>query len=42
LRNPVLKGDQIKATFGNKPIRIGSSREALKDALDRVRDESLM
>jgi len=42
LRNPALIRDEIKATFGNKPIRVASSREALKDALDHVRDESLM
>lgn len=32
--------EQIKANFGNKPLRVASSRASLKSALDRVRDEA--
>ena len=38
LRAP--NNETIAATFGNKPMRVASSREALKDALARVCDES--
>ena len=34
------RGEQIHATFGNTPLRVPSSRQSLKDALQRVRDES--
>ena len=34
------RGEQIKATFGNTPLRVASSKQSLKDALERVRDES--
>lgn len=34
------RGEQIHATFGNTPMRVSSSRQSLKDALQRVRDES--
>ena len=37
LRTP--KDEQINATFGNKPMRVASSRESLRDALARVSDE---
>jgi threonine synthase len=42
LLSPGMKDDQIMATFGNKPIRVASSGTALKDALQRVRDDALM
>jgi len=35
------RDEQITARFGNKPMRVASSRQSLKDALDRVRNESL-
>lgn len=38
LRAP--NNEQIHATFGNRPVRVASSREALKGALARVCDES--
>lgn len=38
LRTP--NDEQIYATFGNKPVRVASSRESLKDALARVRDDA--
>ena len=38
LRSP--NNETINATYGNKPMRVASSREALKDALARVCDES--
>jgi threonine synthase len=34
------RDEQINARFGNKPMRVASSRQSLKDALDRVRNES--
>lgn len=34
------RDEEIKATFGNKPLRVASSRQSLKEALERVRDES--
>ena len=34
------RGDQVHATFGNTPLRVSSSKQSLKDALNRVRDES--
>ncbi|HSE31543.1 MAG TPA: threonine synthase [Pyrinomonadaceae bacterium] len=34
------RDEQINARFGNKPVRVESSRQSLKDALDRVRHES--
>ena len=34
------RDEQIKATFGNTPLRVASSKRSLKDALNRVRDES--
>src|SRR5262245_5113885 len=41
--NQSLRTDRdevINARFGNTPLRVASSRESLKDALNRVRDES--
>ena len=41
--NGTLRSDrdeQIKGTFGNSPLRVASSKRSLKDALERVRDES--
>ena len=34
------RDEQINARFGNNPMRVASSRQSLKDALDRVRNES--
>jgi threonine synthase len=34
------RDEQIKATFANTPLRVASSRQSLKEALQRVRDES--
>jgi threonine synthase len=37
---PTRREEQIHANFGNKPLRVESSRASLKDALNRVRDDS--
>ena len=34
------RGEQIHATFGNTPMRVSSSPQSLKNALQRVRNES--